>query len=114
MTVDHMESQDICGVKGVDRTRCGQKVNSTPGYVFEYGSPKTTCKACLRLHAKDQMNLSKSKGKPGLPRRYYKCARTDCGVAGCECSSLDPDPPEFCVYDNDEAHWDEIKRSDDQ
>jgi hypothetical protein len=23
-----------------------------------------------------------------------------------------PKPPEFCVYDNDEAHWDEIKRGD--
>ena len=104
MTVDHMESH-----KGSGRTRCGQKVNSTPGYVFEYGSRKTTCKTCIRLHAADLFNTP-----PDLPRKYYKCARTDCGIAGCECSSLDPEPPEFCIYDNDEAHWDEIKRGDDK
>ena len=106
---DHMESPT-----DPTRTRCGRDVNHVPDYVWGYGAIEAYCKTCRRLYAKDQINLLKSKAKPGLPRKYYKCARTDCGVAGCECSSLDPEPPEFCIYDNDEAHWDEIKGGDDK
>ena len=123
---DHMESPT-----DPTRTRCGRDVNHVPNYVFDYGDDAATCKTCRHLYAKDLAEAKQklkelildvkwdglkdvTETKPGLPRRYYKCARTDCGVAGCECSSLDPEPPEFCVYDNDEAHWDEIKRGDDQ
>ena len=109
MVVDHMESLDICGVKGVDRTRCGQKINSTPGYVFEYGSQKCTCKACNRLYAADLLKTA-----PAPSRKHYKCARTDCGRPGCESSSLELDPPEFCIYDFDEAYWVEVKGGVDQ
>ena len=103
MTVDHMESH-----KGSGRTRCGQKVNSTPGYVFEYGSPKTTCKTCNRLHAADLLKTT-----PDLTRKHYVCTRTDCGIGACESSSVRLDPPEFCIYDFDEACWVEV-RGDDQ
>ena len=104
MTVDHMESPT-----NPKRTRCGQDMNSTPGYVFEYGSPQTTCKACKRLHAADLL-----KNTPSHPRKHYKCTRTDCGRAGCESSSLNPEPPEFCIYDCDEAYWVEAKGGDSQ
>ena len=102
--IDHMVSPT-----DPTHTRCGRDVDYTKSCILAYGDDGATCKTCQRLYAKDM-----AEAKPGLPRRYYKCARTDCGVAGCECSSLDPEPPEFCVYDNDEAHWDEIKRGDDQ
>lgn len=93
MAVDHMEGPTPPSY----RTRCGQKVNSTPGYVYEYGSPNTTCKTCNRLYAADRAKNSK--------RIEYKCLRTDCGRSGCTSSSINNDPPEFCIYDFDEAYW---------
>lgn len=44
----------------------------------------------------------------------YKCTRSDCGLGPCFASVTTLRPPEFCVYDFDEAHWDEVKGGDDQ
>ena len=51
MIKDHMHNPYI-----PKRTRCGQPIGNLPGpriIAWEYGSPKTTCKTCLRLHALD-------------------------------------------------------------
>ena len=90
------------------RTRCGQPIGEPKKariYSWPYGSDKTTCKTCNRLHAADLVKNSK--------RIEYKCIRTDCGGSGCTSSSINNDPPEFCIYDFDEAYWVEVKGGDD-
>lgn len=48
MRKDHMESEN-----DVERTRCGLTVNRVQGWVFEYGSKKTTCEGCKRMYERD-------------------------------------------------------------
>ena len=54
MVKDHMRNPD-----NPKRTRCGQPIGNLHGpriIAWEYGSPKTTCKSCLRLYVNDPID----------------------------------------------------------
>ena len=59
------------------RTRCGQPIGQLPGsriIAWAYGSPKTTCKTCLRLHAWDMAKDNCTQCQLSDPDNNFVCS----------------------------------------